>query len=280
LVLYFDGAYKSKTAGLFFLVIAFVWVSNKILEMFEHHEQFFNFVVVLMNNVMKKTLVILLVFLISVAAAQEPLDASAFPAPSGSDSVFVRPFGAGAGMMPYNSGKKVSVRMEVGSTFGFSSGAGQLFGIYTAPHISYKVSDRWRLNVGARIQNTNFLNYYNPYNPYFPEFTQTFDNNITQTMVYAESEYLVNPRLIVSTRVFKEVSVFDQPQINPRALDLNSEGVSVGFNYRITEHLQFGAEFGYSKGRNPYNPWHSTMNGFPGRSHYGIKPMTPFFPGF
>jgi hypothetical protein len=233
-----------------------------------------------MNVTMKKILVILLGFLMGVAAAQEPLDTNTFPEPYGNDSLTIRPFGAGTGMMPYDSNKKVSVRMEVGSTFGFSSGAGQLFGIYTAPHISYKVSDRWRLNVGARIQNTNFINYYNPYNPYYPEFTQTFDNNITQTMVYAESEYLVNPRLMISTRVFKEVSVFDQPQINPRALDMNSEGVSVGFNYRITEHLQFGAEFGYSKGRNPYSPWHSTMPGFPGRSHYDITPMSPFFPGY
>jgi hypothetical protein len=233
-----------------------------------------------MKHIMKNYLAIFFTLIICFSIAQEPADELVFPESATSDTMVIRPFGGRPGMLPFDPDKKVTLRLEMGTTFGLSSGAATLFGVYTAPHVSYKVSDRWRLNFGARIQNTNFLNYYSPFNPYFPEFTQTFENNITQTLLYVESEYMLHPRLMISTRAFKEVSVFDQPQVNPRVLDLNSEGVSVGFNYRLTENLHFGAEFGYSKGRNPYNPFFNPMHGFSGRNHYGIAPLSPFNPAF
>lgn len=223
---------------------------------------------------MKRFFTIILILIAGFAVAQENNPTDTFPESAANDSVYIRPFNPE--LLPNNPEKKVSLRMEVGSTFGLNSGGGQLFGVYTAPHISYKMSDRWRLNVGMRIQNTNFINYYSPYNPYFPEFTRVFDNNITQTLMYAEGEYLVNPRLMISTKVFKEVSVFNEPQINPRALDLNSEGISVGFQYRVNDNLHFGAEVGYSKGRNPYNPLYPSSFGFPGRNPYGINSLSPF----
>ncbi len=223
---------------------------------------------------MKRIYILLFLLLTLGLAAQEEQSADQFPPSAEGDSMTIRPFNPN--LLPYNPDKKLSVRMEVGSTFGLSSGGGQLFGIYTAPHLSYKLSDRWRLNAGMRIQNTNFINYYNPFNPYFPEYTRTFDNNITQTLIYAESEYMVNPRLMISTKVYKEVSVFGEPQINPRALDLNSEGVSVGFNYRVTDNFHFGAEVGYNRGHNPYNPWYPSSFGYPARNPYGINSLSPF----
>ncbi|MBE0640376.1 MAG: hypothetical protein IH598_17830 [Bacteroidales bacterium] len=223
---------------------------------------------------MKQIIILFLVFMTGSLVGQEVMVADTFPPAAGNDSVYLRRLKPG--LLPYNPEKPVSFRMEVGSTFGLSSGGGQMFGVYVSPHVSYRLSDKWRLNVSARIQNSNFINFYNPYLPHYPEYTRTFDSNITQTLIYAESEYLVNPRLMISTKVFKEVSVFDQPQINPRALDLNSEGVSVGFNYRVSENFQFGAEVGYSKGRNPYNPLFPGSFGYPGRSPYGISPLSPF----
>lgn len=223
---------------------------------------------------MKRIFILMFVLMTARLVAQEVVYADTLQQSAGNDSIYLRPFNPG--LLTYNPEKPVSLRMEVGSTFGLSSGGGQLFGVYVSPHVSYKMSDKWRLNVGARIQNSNFINYYNPYNPYFPEYTKTFDSNITQTLLYAESEYFVNPRLMISTKVFKEVSVFDQPQINPRALNMNSEGVSVGFNYRVSENFQFGAEVGYSKGRNPYNPYFPGSFGYPGRNPYGINSLSPF----
>lgn len=175
------------------------------------------------------------------------------------------------GLIPYNPDKKISLRMEMGTSFGVGSGNGGSFGVYAAPHISYKVSPRLRLNFGAIVQNSNFLNYYSPYNPNYPEYTQTFNSNITRTLVYAEGQYLVNPKLMVSAKVYKEISAFGEPQMNPRALDLDGSGASVGFQYKINDHMQIGAEFSYSKGSNPYNPYYpSRMGGSSFGSPFGI----------
>lgn len=171
--------------------------------------------------------------------------------------------------------KKVNVRLEVGSSFGLGSGSEGLFGVYAAPHISYKVSPRLRVNFGAMIQNSNFLNYYNPYYSHYPEYTQTFNSNLTTTQIYAEGAYLINPRLVVNARVYKMVSAFDEPQINPRARDLDGDGASVGFNYKVTDNFQIGAEVGYSRGRQPYDPYYRHYN-----SHFAPDPFfsNPFHP--
>jgi len=161
--------------------------------------------------------------------------------------------------------------MEVGTSFGIGSNSGGTFGVYAAPHISYKVSPKLRVNFGTVIQNSNYLNYYSLYNPYYPEYTQKFNSNITRTLVYAEGQYLVNPRLMVNAKVFKEVSTFGEQQVNPRALDLDGGGAAVGFQYKINDHMQIGAEFSYSKGNNPYNPFYpSGMGGSAFQNPYGI----------
>ncbi len=185
-------------------------------------------------------------------------------------------FPANPTLRPYPPDKKISVRMEMGTGFGFGSGGGNTFGVYLAPHISYKVSPRLRVNFGTVIQNSNYINYYNPYNSYYPEYTQTFDSNITRTLLYAEGQYLVNPRLMVNAKVYKEIATFGEAQINPRARDLDGEGVSVGFHYKINDHMHIGAEIGYSKGGSPYNNpfYHSGSRPF--GNPYGF-PRNPFF---
>jgi hypothetical protein len=222
---------------------------------------------------MKRVYFILILFLGLHLSAQEP-NHNSFPAVTSEDSVTIRSFRPG--LLPFNFDKKLSFRLEVGSAFGFSSSGGQMFGVFTSPHFSYKLSDKWRINSGLRIQNSNFLSWYNPFIPHFPERMQIFDHNITQTLMYAESEYLINPRLLISTKVFKEVSLFNEPQVNPYALDLSGEGVSFGINYLVNDNFHFGAEVGISRGVNPYNPWYPATFGYPGRSPYKINSLSPF----
>jgi len=62
-------------------------------------------------------------------------------------------------------------------------------------------------------------------------------------LLYAEGNYMATPRLMINAKVYKEVSVFDEPVMNPRALTPDGEGVSVGFNYLINEHTSIGAAF-------------------------------------
>lgn len=201
-------------------------------------------------------LILVIVFTTVLATAQNMNPADTLPEPAGNDSIREIPEFTYPGVVPLTGDNKISVRMEMGSTFGIGNKGGGMYGVYASPHLSYKASPRLRVNFGTRIENTNFLNYYNTYNPYFPEYTQTFESNITRTLVYAEGQYLVNPRLMVNARVYKEVATFGEPQINPRALDLDGEGVSVGFHYKVSDNMHIGAEFGYSRGQSPYNTFY------------------------
>jgi hypothetical protein len=193
--------------------------------------------------------------------------------PSGNESdITYKPW-----LRPIEEDKKLTIRMEMGSGFGVGSGSAGLFGVYVAPHLSYRVNPKLRVNFGAIVQNTNFINYYNPFNPYFPEYTQTFGSSINRTYVYAEGQYLATPRLMINTKVFKEVSVFNEPSINPRALAPDSEGVSIGFNYLINEHTSIGASFGYSRGNNTYSPFYDRGMGSPFGNPFGVDHQGSYF---
>jgi len=230
---------------------------------------------------MKKHLLIIVSLFIALISinAQEVSMQDTLPAPvsyDAADTTEVTPFISNPRLLPYNPDKKVSVRLEMGSTFGVGSGGAGLFGVYVAPHVSYKVSPKFRVNVGAMVRNSNFINYYNPYGF---ESTSRFGNNITQTFVYVEGEYMVNDRLMVHARGYKEIATFNEPNVNPRALDLDNGGVAVGFNYKVSEKFQVGAEVSINKGNTPYNPYMN--NGFTPRGFnnpFGSRYRSPFDP--
>ena len=207
----------------------------------------------------------ILLFTILPMLSQAQAVPDTLPEAAAGDTLPLFAFPEAAALPLTRADRKVSVRMEVGSTFGLGNGSESLFGVYAAPHISYLVSPRFRVNVGAMIQNSNFLNYYNPYYSHYPEYTQTFSSNLTTTQIYAEGAYLINPRLVVNARVYKTVSAFDEPKMNPRARDLDGDGASVGFNYKVTDNFQVGAQVGYSRGRRPYDPYY----------HHYNSPFTP-----
>ena len=197
------------------------------------------------------------------------------PAAASDDSAVVIPFNFNPGLLPAKPANKVSFGLEMGTSFGVSSGSGGLFGVYVSPHVKYKVSPKFSVNFGATISNSNYINYLSPYGF---ENTVRFDNNITQTFLYAEGQYQVNNRLMINAKGYKEIYRFDEPQINPRALDLDGGGVAVGFQYKVTENFHFGAEIGMRKGNTPYNPYSVGNFGQPGFNNFGISPSNGFDP--
>ena len=197
------------------------------------------------------------------------------PAAASDDSAVVIPFNFNPGLLPAKPANKVSFGLEMGTSFGVSSGSGGLFGVYVSPHVKYNVSPKFSVNFGASISNSNYINYLSPYGF---ENTVRFDNNITQTFLYAEGQYQVNNRLMINAKGYKEIYRFDEPQINPRALDLDGGGVAVGFQYKVTENFHFGAEIGMRKGNTPYNPYSVGNFGQPGFNNFGISPSNGFDP--
>ncbi len=227
---------------------------------------------------MKTYLLILLLFIFSLTGSGQSTNYVDTLAPAAENIAGSEPeLSYKPWLRPLDKDKKLSVRMEMGTSFGLGSSSAGLFGAYLAPHISYQVNPRLRINFGAVVQNTNFINYYNPYNPYFPEYTQTFGSSINRTLIYAEGQYMATPRLMISTKLYKEVSVFNEPSINPRAMTPDGEGLAIGFNYMINEHTSIGASFGYSRGNNPYNPFYNNGVGRLFGDPYGFDRPGSYF---
>jgi hypothetical protein len=197
------------------------------------------------------------------------------PAAASEDSAYISPYNFNPAFRPVNAANKVSFGLEMGTSFGVSSGNGGLFGVYVSPHVKYKVSPKFSVNFGATISNSNYINYLSPYGF---ENTVRFDNNITQTFLYAEGQYQVNNRLMINAKGYKEIYRFDEPQINPRALDLDGGGVAVGFQYKVSENFHFGAEIGVRKGNTPYNPYSVGNFGQSNFNNFGISPSNGFDP--
>jgi hypothetical protein len=96
-------------------------------------------------------------------------------------------------------------------------------------------------------------------------YTMPTVNNIS---VFTQGQYSVNSRLTVSGSAYKQVNSTVH-SMNPKALDYGMQGVSVGFDYKITEGIHVGAQINFQNNTNPYyNPYYRY-------SPYGMYPMTP-----
>jgi outer membrane protein assembly factor BamA len=80
------------------------------------------------------------------------------------------------------------------------------------------------------------------------EATQPSPNGYFQNFVYAQGQYLVNPRLQLTGTAFYETSRFNGLTMNPQATNLQSKGMSMHANYKVSEHFSVGAGVQISNG--------------------------------
>lgn len=161
----------------------------------------------------------------------------------------------------YIQEKKLKLNFELGSFFGTSFGAGNYFGTYVAPHISYPVSKKFSLNAGVRITSIfggsgNESGYYNPYG--YP------GGNMTSSFVYVEGVYQVNDRLTVSGAAYKEFNLMNSSSTIDNRYDFDSKGFIMGVDYRIGDNVFIHGSIEVSDGPtyNRMNPFSSPSRGF------------------
>ncbi|MEI6124467.1 MAG: hypothetical protein WCQ95_12655 [Bacteroidota bacterium] len=156
--------------------------------------------------------------------------------------------------------KRMSFSVDMGLGFIGSKYYSGSF-MYLSPFMSYLVTPRFRLDIGGTIlQGLNNLG---------STAFHSFGGNGTTAMVFARGNYLVSNRLIISGSIYK---TFDNYKPTNTDLLYNSKkgtfdnyGVSVGVDYKISEHMSIGAQVSYSNGNN--NPFYSSptdpnYNGF------------------
>lgn len=157
-----------------------------------------------------------------------------------------------------NTSKKLNVDVNMGTSVSVSHG--KLYsGYFVAPAFNYQVNPRLNIRVGAVYMNASVP-------PLSISENQSFAYpTVNNVSVFTEGRYSLNPRLTLSGSAYKQVNT-NTHSMNPKALDYGMQGVSVGFDYKISEGLHVGAQFNYQNNTNPYyNPYYRF-------SPYGMYP--------
>ncbi len=167
--------------------------------------------------------------------------------------------------------KRMSFSIDMGMGFiasKYNSGAYT----YISPYLSYMVTPRFKLDVGGILQQG-----FNGINK--TEFGSLGGNN-TNVLLFARGNYLVSDRLIISGSVYKTFgnNTISNSDLLKKKNALDNYGMSVGAEYKITDHLTVGAQINYSNGNN--NPFYQSQYSPYGGMQPGLNPGHPYRGGF
>jgi len=165
--------------------------------------------------------------------------------------------------------------LTIGSGISTYPGGSVSLNSYIAPSMSYYVNTNLKIDIGGVFSNTN-----SPTPSIFP--SEQSNNNFNRPSyysIYAHGMYRIGERLMITGSVIQEKSDVPGPKPVYNYLGNNSTNLmersfksfSMGFNYKISDYLNIGAEVRVSDGFNPYyspyrrhrNPFSSSFSNYP-----------------
>jgi len=168
--------------------------------------------------------------------------------------------------------KKFNVHLSLGNQFSSYSGYGSALSTIVTPTFTYDLSKRLQLQGGISLLTTNYFGV----RPFFSESNgPASSGNFTSALLFVSGTYLLNNNISISGSAFKEFPVSGDPlpysPFQPYSND-GAHGIRMDINYKVGEHFQIQAGFGYSKGVNPYySPYGNSFWGTYDR--FGLMPQ-------
>ncbi len=168
--------------------------------------------------------------------------------------------------------RKFNVHLSLGSQFSSWIGYGSGLSTFVTPTFTYDVNKRLQLQGGISLVTTNYFGV----RPFFSESNgPTSSGNFTSALLFVSGTYLLNNNIRISGSAFKEFPVSGDPlpysPFQPYSND-GAHGIRMDINYKVGEHFQIQAGFGYSKGVNPYySPYGNSFWGTYDR--FGLMPQ-------
>ncbi|MCB0401662.1 MAG: hypothetical protein KDD41_06225 [Flavobacteriales bacterium] len=158
---------------------------------------------------------------------------------------------------------RLHYNFTMGAGFGYSSNAGEFFGTYFNPSVSYDVTSRFRIKTGF-VYGNYMANGYPLYNGYY---YNTFDGTIDRLYTYVAGEYAVNEKLTVGGSIFYDFSRYTDVmgETYQNGDYLNNIGASGYFNYKISDGMSIMGEVRI----NDRNPMGSRFMGAAEHSLFG-----------
>ncbi|MCD4665887.1 MAG: hypothetical protein K8R68_11510 [Bacteroidales bacterium] len=149
----------------------------------------------------------------------------------------------------YIKEKKLKVKLEAGTFFGTNFGAGNNYGAYLAPHISYPISPKFSINAGAILSST-YGNLY--YEPVYGGAHLGYPGNFNRTFIYVEGAYQLNEKVTLTGAVYKEINFLNNSKTTMSTNNYDYQGMIMGIDYKLGENVYIRGQVEFSNGANPY----------------------------
>ena len=164
---------------------------------------------------------------------------------------------------------KVSGSMSMGAGVSFlNSTKSSAYTTFIAPKIGYQLSNKFKLNLGLMhysIAGNTFMGM-NQNEALYNNRNKT----ITGNLLFVEGQYQLNKKVLLSGAVMMDANNFSNKQANFKA-------ISMGMDYKVSEHSSIGFRASISEGTN--SPYYNTHMG---TYNFGSNtaPMHDMFVGF
>jgi hypothetical protein len=172
--------------------------------------------------------------------------------------------------------KNTRFSLEMGTGFSSFSSGGSMLGNYIAPRFEYDLTPSFTIIAGGSFS----VNQYN--NLPQPLVTNNNMNNVRPLQqglsghsLFVEGRYMVNENLFMTGSLYSDQGQIPLSMVNPEIFGYNTQGMTMGIEYRISKNLHFGAGVGVNRSNNPYqfySPFADPFSNRHGRSRHQLFP--------
>lgn len=187
--------------------------------------------------------------------------------------------GAGwlSGQLPDNA----RFNLELGTSFStFAAGSGLLRN-YVSPVLEYDLSPSFTIIAGGTFGVNRYNNL--PQSLVVHGNVSPVHQGINDHSLFMTGKYMLSDNFFMTGTVYREQGNFpivmqygDTGSPNPGIRNYSSQGMSMGFGYRISDKFHFGAEIGVNRTNNPYNFYSPFSDPFSNSHHRSRHRFPPY----
>jgi hypothetical protein len=153
---------------------------------------------------------------------------------------------------PFLDPQRFHFSMNVGAGY---SGGSAFSGSFTTlnPNLTYQASPKLNVQVGGILLNSNntFYGLSNvPTNTINTPGNSKMFVRTNQIFAYTNVQYLLTKKLTLTGSAYTTANLNNSAKINPYFQ--NFKGMNVGFDYKISDYMSFGAQFNFSNYNNNF----------------------------
>ena len=156
----------------------------------------------------------------------------------------------GAGWLTGQLPENARFNIEFGTSFSsFSSGTSML-GNYISPQLQYDLSPSFSIIAGGKFSFNQYGNL--PKSVVVHNNSAPVQQGLTDYSMFMSGRYMINDNLFMTGTVYSDQGHMPMLMMNQGGVDYNSQGMSMGIEYRVSDNVHFGAEVGVNRTNNPY----------------------------